>query len=975
MKRLPGIALGLALLLLAGGLAWLLLHDEDPQTSTPADVLRAERTATPPAAATPRSADEDVQDLAAAVPVPAATPAPVAAPMPASYRRALGALVGRVLEADGTPVPDLPIELLGGRRSTIFRSTTAWLEEGGLDLDPVVGATRTDAEGRFRLADLQPRTLGLLMLDPGGPRALLWPLEHTPVAGETRDLGDLVLPATATLAGRVLDERNAPVAGARVRATELPGIDFVPEVVHAREGGGLAVDDDGEHVVFVPPVTLSRWITRLPVPCTTTDADGRFTLPGVKPGLVTLAIDEPAHLALVQSGMPTGAAGGLRDLGTLVLGDGETVSGRVLDDAGRPVPGAELLLGTPLGVVPAAVLRGPYRADAEGRFRAPGFRPGAVWAAARASERQAFTLTTGLTAGLPCEVRLTRPRSLTLLVHAGDGVPLDDVELHLRPVPDDDFIDLLVPPREPPSVERDEQGHYVLAGLDAVQWEVLARKPGHALQRDEYDLREGDALGEIVLIAGRTLPVRVVDPTGAPIEWAQVEAIAGDDFDDPTLASARTGADGRALLRDLPLRELVVQATHPAWAVTSVPIEAPDIAPVPVPPPPELLLTLQVGARLSGQVTNAGVPPAEPLLVLLVPGDEAPTDAMLPRTTVTDAEGRFAFERVEPGEIHVEARSRENFTGGNAFWESFIESPLAEEDLEVAPGAEASVLLDIAAQYAGLETGTVAGSLLVNGLPGAGWRVRTFGRIRRSVETDARGQFDLGRLEAGELELLLAPPGTGLREGAADEVQVSLAPGERKWLELSLATASLAGRVTSAATGEPLAGARVQAVAEGEGGGWGRRAATLSGEDGRFEIDTVATGSYRLNVRADGYAAFSSAPFELRQGEHRTGLDASLTRGLRLAGSLRVDGTERAPNWMWLVATAAEGQARVTARVDRDDRSFEFDTLAAGEWTFTLATDLDNELAPVTRRVDRDEDGVELVFLPAPEEVPEAEEP
>ncbi|MBM3985468.1 MAG: hypothetical protein FJ296_07255, partial [Planctomycetes bacterium] len=892
--------------------------------------------------------------------------------MPASYRAALGALTGRVLLADGQPLPGLPIELLGGRRSLIIRSTTAFLDPDGLQFDPVVGRTQTDAEGRFRLSDLQPRTVGLLLLDPGGPRSLLWPLEITPVAGETRDLGDLVLPLTATLVGRVVDARNQPLPGARVRATEIPGIELAPEVANFREGGGVMVMDTGsdESFAWVPPPAMSALVAKLPVPTAYTDADGRFELPGVQPGLVTLAIDEPRHLVHVQGGVPTGAAGAVRDIGTIGLGDGELARGRVVDGKGQPVAGAEVLLGSPLGLVPGAVLRGPHVSDADGAFSVPGFRAGAVWAVARADAQHDWTLTSHLQAGVPGEIRLDLPRSATLLVHAGDRVPLEDVELWGRATPDDDVVDLFLPPQRLADVSRDEQGRHVIANLRPAEWEFVVRAPGRPPERAELDLRDGDGADEVVLRAGHALAVRVLGPDGQPLEWAQVEVAEEEmDFEDPPLAVGRTAADGRVRLENLPAEKVYVTATHPGYAIAT---DNADLAPqADGTPAPELVLSLQAGGSVLGQVVDGGLPPAEPLLAILINTD-SPGDALLPVVAVTDLEGRFRFDRVEPGEAHVEVRSRTNFTSGLTFFEAFIESALAEEEVEVLPEGETRVLLDIGAQLAGRDTGTVAGSLLVNGLPADGWRVRTWGEIRRSVKTDARGQFDLGRLPAEPFELSLSPPGAGLEEGFTDRMDVELATGERKWLELKISTGSLSGLVRSAATGQPLPGARVQVVAEEQEGRGGRLNATVTGADGRYKLEPVAAGRYRLNVRAPDHANFNGEPFELHEAQARTGVDVSVPRGLRLSGKVVVQ-CEEQPKWAWLIATAEDDITRDTANVDSETMTFEFDGLSPGDWAFELATDLDLELAEVKLRVDTDRSGVELAFEAAPEAPPEDE--
>src|SRR5262249_4252083 len=149
-----------------------------------------------------------------------------------------GGLTGRVITAAGEPVASLPVELIGGRPPLLRRGPPALLQEGGPDLHPPRGPPGTGAGGPLPLPPLEPRPPGRLRPDPGGPRALLWPLEVTPVSGETRDVGDIKLPEAVTLLGRVVDEHGTPIAGARVRATDFPYASALPDVAQFRKGGG-----------------------------------------------------------------------------------------------------------------------------------------------------------------------------------------------------------------------------------------------------------------------------------------------------------------------------------------------------------------------------------------------------------------------------------------------------------------------------------------------------------------------------------------------------------------------------------------------------------------------------------------------------------------------------------------------------------------------------------------------------------------
>lgn len=971
MRRLPVIVISLGLLLVAG-LAWWLMGQGS--TEEPSEVARGERARdeAPVAAALPEQQVKSAEALRVAE-----HQAPVAAvaeekKVPESYRRALGELTGRVITSEGAAVPGLPVSLVGGRRSLLIRGSSAFLEEGGLDFDPIAGSALTEADGRFHMRGIEPRTIGALLLDPGGPRALLWPLEVTPVSGETRDVGDIVLPATVTLRGRVVDEKGAPIVGARVRATDFPYASFAPDIAQFRAGGGFCVVDGprDDKFAFVPPLAMSKLVSLLPVPTTSSGEDGRFELPGVTPGLVTLAVDEADHLVSMQGGVATGAAGGERDVGDVMLGAGLTVKGRVLDGAGKGVAGATVLMGNPLGVIPGAVLRGPYVTDAEGGFAARGYRTGAVWAVARADERQSWTMVTDLDAERPAEIHLPALRTLTLAVLDKLQAPIKDARIYGRVVVDDDIPDLLFRPQELTQATLNEQGQYVIGGLQPEEWEIVVKAPGRPLERESFHLEDSDTSGKIQLQDGLGLPVRVLDPSGAPVEWATVTAQKRIDFDEPAMATARTDADGRARLMDLPVGELIVVAGHPGWATGQTKTSlAEPVEGQPAAPPAEVVVNLEVGGVLVGQIFDRGGPPATPLMVVCAPDDDdtAPGDDLIPRLALSDLEGKFRFDRVSPGETHVEVRDPQTLNSGLTLFEAFIDSPLVEEKVVVEAEGETSVVLDIGAQYDGIETALLSGTITVNGLAGEGWKVRTWGEIRRSVTADASGRFDLGRIEAGDVELMLSPPASKFLEGVMQQHSVQLAAGEMKVVNISLTTASVSGRVISARNGAPVSAAQVQLRSADNS--YSRSGGTISDADGYFHFSSAGAGKYRVTVRAEGFANASSETFELRPQEERSGVMVRMGSSLKVSGTIEIEGDQ--PNWMWLIATCEASETRDTTGVDKETRSFAFKGLAPGEWSFQLASDLDTEFEELKLSITGDTDKLVLTFKPKPPPPPE----
>ncbi len=980
------IIAGGMLLVLAIGLTWWLMRPANDSGAAAGPLTRTDRAA--PSAGTALPTSVAAVESAAPAPDALATPSPVTAgppPIPESYRRALAGLTGRVVEEDGRPVPDLKVELGGGRKSTVVLPNDAFLRPDALDIVAIVGSAVTGPDGRFTLEGIDPRTFGVLLLDPGGPRALMHLLETTPVSGATRDLGDIVMPACATLTGTVVDDRGAPIAGARVRAL-LPPIEIPPGIDSAislaadyREGGALVVAEDklGDHdIVFTLPPSLARLERHLPIPTTTTGADGAFVLPGVPTGLVLVAVDDGVHVPHVDSNVPTGAAGGTRDLGAIALADGLTLTGHVLDGKRQPVAGAEVLAGSSLVVAPAAILKGPVRTDAKGAFRVTGLRQGVAYAVARIDSRHEFTIasTTSPDAG-DLEITLEMPREVAVTVMDPEGAPVAGAQFWGRAIVEEDVPDFFLAPRSlagqvrPAGEEDRDAGRYVIGDLHPGKWQIVIQAQGFTQDRHMVDLTAGDGSLEARLDRGTGLTVRVVrGDDQSPVEYAAVEAFDRREDMGKLVTSARTDAGGLARLADLPEGEVKINVTHPGLAITSVTVTLPS--------KDELLVTLLAGATVSGAVVDAGGAPTEPLLVFLMPG-KAPGDAELPRTAVTDHDGRFRFERVEPGTAHLEARSRSEMTGGFDFFETFFNSPLAETEVEVPDHGETEVLLAVGLA-SDVQTGFVSGRISVNGRPGEGWKVRTWGAIRRSATANELGDFDLGRVEAGDVTLMLSAPGNALLTGFTESIPVKLEPEERKYVPIDFDTGSITGRLVSAADGKPVPGGSVRAIELAESsGGWGRGTAGVSDERGAFVIEPVVTGKYKLSASAAGFANLTSDAVDVRPLLPSGGIELRLQPAIVVEGTIVLQGAVSEPQWLWLVASrrTASGEiddsTRDTSRVDAASREFKFDGLSAGTWRFELASDLGQDFEAADVTVSGETHGLVVTFHPAPEPEPE----
>jgi protocatechuate 3,4-dioxygenase beta subunit len=122
------------------------------------------------------------------------------------------------------------------------------------------------------------------------------------------------------LFGRVVDSAGRGIAGARVLVAR--SFDFLRTPVDAV--GSFGFDDS--HALKAA----------------TTDADGRFEIPGIEPGAIRLGARASGYASIDRYDVPIPKTE-RHDLGSIELASAVRLAGRVVDGAGRPVAGANLL--------------------------------------------------------------------------------------------------------------------------------------------------------------------------------------------------------------------------------------------------------------------------------------------------------------------------------------------------------------------------------------------------------------------------------------------------------------------------------------------------------------------------------------------------------------------------------------------------------------------------------------------------------
>ncbi|MBI4878797.1 MAG: carboxypeptidase regulatory-like domain-containing protein [Planctomycetes bacterium] len=967
---LGGAALALAalvfFLLRAGGPG-----ADDAPTLEPAPAAEAPVVVEPQPAAAGSGASAE-RSVAEAEP----TPAPLEGP-PASFLAALGGITGRLVEKDGAPVPDMSVELLALSMEDILLSPQAFF--AGEESAPsfLRAGTRSDAEGRFRFAALDPRGIHGLGVDLGGPRATLRFVDISPRSGEESDLGDVVLEPYITFTGKVVDLAGGPVPDARVRATDLPPIAFQFGAAEVRPDGGVLFQAGSRNaakgrwkLIRCPP-RLAELIERFPVPTTYSAGDGAFTLAGVPQGLVTVLVDKDEFVTLVKGPLPTGAAGGTRDIGTLVLDEGDVLSGRVEDSEGVPVPDAEVMIG-PRHDVPGmdvVLVRPAGATGADGRFLAAGVADREHYVAARRAGALEWTVVDGVFPGGEEPVlRLEPAYDLKLTVLDPQGEVVKRPEIRLSGMDHEEtFLMAAVGgalPRLRTDVAHLEDGSLEIKGIGSGRCRVLIKAPGFAVKTEEVDLSQGPKEVTVTLEVALLLAVRVVAASdGAPVPFASVSASARAkeflDFPAP-VASARTDEEGRAELEGIAADGCRLKVSHPGYGLHSQEVESCDH---------EVVVALAQGGSIAGRVRAGARPPDAPRFIGL--GRDGQFE--FPRFAVTDLEGAFRFARLEPGqyEVFVERRfAHDRSVLGLAEGAMGLSRPEREVDVVVFEGQETQLDIDILAAPTEGPSARLSGRVTLNSAPAQGASVHAQRADdwsgQKSTVTDLQGAFDFGAISIGDRGLVIVtvtPRGMKQEswwDGGFHTRRVHLSEGETRLLVIDIRTGRLAGRVVRDADGAPVPLAevtvssvnheaeRTMSLFEAEDGSEAGAAVPEESEpfswqrvttdrDGQFSVDMLPAGDFFVAVDTQEYIDQQVGPIRVPDGGEPPPLVIRLAAAIEVSGTIVIPDAA-ASRFVWMNFRRKDGGAPSNVYVGAQEMRFTTHDLSPGEYEVDCET-------------------------------------
>ncbi len=730
---------------------------------------------------------------------------------------------GRVVDFDERPVADAEVILTAaGDRRPVPDSVDEASEHRG----------SSDEEGRFTISRLPGEEVEIAVFKEGFAPLVVRGVEIPPATASENgavDLGTVVLGAAVTLSGRVVD-------------SEGEGLSEVPIFV-------VPPNFDPDAVVDPFTEVLAR-----SEPSAHTDGGGFFSLGNLAPGdRMHLFAGGIEHVGAWVQHLQVPVTEPLR----IVLEPGLGFTGRVVDAAGRAIPGAELQLTwtehlTGLDVPAHHAGEMTRRSDDEGRFAFSGLRPGPAtldaWAAGfQESEPLALELPSAEGSPDREELMIVLERGATVAgeVKTAAGRSLDGVQVSAGR----------------PGTFSDAEGRYRLDGVAAGTVLVEAYHPHYGRVQKELEVEMDEHYLELTFPDGREIRGLMVDGSGRPLAGASLELSSGERRAG-LLYRAHSDIEGRFRLTSVAEGEYQIRARL-AGSVLKEPrtlrVAGEDLD--------DVRVILERGTVVAGSVL--GLDFDQLARVRVSAGDEQ--DGIL-RGQV-DYTGTYEIRDVPPGYWVVRAV----LDGGRR---------QVQERVEVPPGG-AEIRRDLSFG----ERFVLSGTVLLEGEPLPAAQVSLSGRelaVRREVASDHSGRFRIEDLEGATYNLGVAHS----RELAVYNRDLEL-DGDRD-LVIDLVQARVGGRVVDADSGQPLAGALVTLIRLSEIGEETNALVTSSDPQGAFDFPRAPPGRYRLSVRREGYAE-DTWQLNLTAGAERRDLELEIraTPGAELKVRLASGGVPR----------------------------------------------------------------------------------
>ncbi|HEX2060293.1 MAG TPA: carboxypeptidase-like regulatory domain-containing protein, partial [Thermoanaerobaculia bacterium] len=370
----------------------------------------------------------------------------------------------------------------------------------------------------------------------------------------------------------------------------------------------------------------------------------------------------------------------------------------------------------------------------------------------------------------------------------------------------------------PRSTVSDDNGEYMLEGLEAGEETISFSHPKHSSARKNVALKGRETRLDVQLAAGQKLTGVVVTESGTPVADATVEAM-GAGFQ-----SVRSDASGTFTFDALPAGRYRLSATKTGYAEGVLDdYDASSGA--------QARIVLKTGGTIYGRVT--GLSPQE-----LANVEVTARGGRSSASAAVDPQGNFRIDGTPTGVVQVSAAMTRMASGYRSS---------SSQTVEVAPGGSQQVEIVFRGDV------IVKGRITRNGTPLAGASVMFAPKSSQrqaaaSASADEQGVYSVSGLEEGEYNVIVS------------DMQRTFSPYQTTYrvtgsgtFDIDYKTGMVRGRVTDSGTGEAVANASVQLRPPGGADSFRTMRGGITDSTGAFVIDSVPPGSYTITASKDGY--------------------------------------------------------------------------------------------------------------------------
>ena len=699
-------------------------------------------------------------------------------------------------------------------------------------------------------------------------------------AGERKSGLTLVIPRGVAFSGRVLDKNGKPVSGVSVEAAEAQADAFGAQirrmvasatrlrrdddnvttaadgtftvrikegkydVVFKREGYSaktlraqtIAANQKPVEVTLDPSVEITGRVVRggagvegvnvtafseVNQANTITGPDGSFTLSDLTPGQMMVAITKMD--SMIQEIRPmTAPAQNV----VVELPAGGRISGRVVDKAThQPITAFQAGISTSRGGGGMVVMTPPmlkqFTSD-DGTFTLENVKPGPTQVVASApgytTGRAPTVEVQDGKAVADVEVALEAGAKLVGRVTDSNGAPISGVAVRSDVTGGGRVMRF---DAADSSAVTDPSGEYAIDSLEPGDKSFVFSRSGYVSETKSITLAGGkDNRLDVTLGSGVRVSGTVITDAGAAVSEATVSASSAAGAGH----QAHSDANGAFTIEGL-------APGHYTFTATKVGLATGIVRDVDIATNNNVQITMKSGGTITGHITGLA---ANELEQTTVTASGANGNASTP----VDSTGNYRIDGAPTGTVRVAARTGQMF-GGSA-------RSAPPKTVQLDAGGTAQVDLEFKSDT------VIRGRVLRNNQPVASANINFFPRqgktqTNASTTSNSNGEYQVSGLEDGPYNVSVVDMQTLTPFSTTYEVQGS---GN---FDIEFHTADLRGHVLDAATGEPLADARIDLRATGSDAGPFASRSQSTDSNGTFIFPSVTRGSYQITADKQGY--------------------------------------------------------------------------------------------------------------------------